>query len=298
MIITKNDIIAIIGPTASGKTALAIEIAKRHNGEIICADSRTIYRGMNIGTAKPTLIERKGIVHHLLDIIEPNESYSAQKFKRAAEALIEEIAGRGKLPIIVGGTGLYVYALLYDYTFPAGGRTEERAAMEMRSLDELIAELQQKDPDLAAEIDLQNKRRVIRAIETAGLPRHRAEQLKSNILLMGLRPEMAVLDTNITQRTEHMIQIGLVEEVSKIADIFGAEIEVLCSPGYVEIIEFIAGRITFDEAKELICLHTRQLVKRQLTWFKRNSEINWVEDAQAGIELASNWLVRAGEAQV
>lgn len=292
MITTKNDIIAIVGPTASGKTALAIDLAQRHNGEIICADSRTIYRGMDIGTAKPSIEEREGIIHHLLDIIEPNKSYSAQEFKVAAEELVEDISSRGKLPIIVGGTGLYVYALLYDYEFPAGGRSEERAAMEIRPLDDLVTELRDKDPELAADTDLQNKRRVIRGLETVGLPRHKAAQLKSNILLMGLRPDMTTLDTNITQRTERMFQIGLVEEVAEISTNYGSEIEVLRSPGYAEIIDFLAGRVALEEAKDLIALHTRQLVKRQLTWFKRNSEIKWVETAEMGISLSEEWLAR------
>ena len=294
MINSKTDIIAIIGPTASGKTRLAIEVAKRHNGEIICADSRTIYRGMDIGTAKPSMDERGGITHHLLGYIEPNQSFSAQEFKVAAEGIIDEIVGRGKTPIIVGGTGLYVYALLYDYSFPAGERTVDRAVMEERSLDDLVAELQQKDPELASEIDLKNKRRVIRGIETAGLPRHKSEQLEPNILLMGLQPEMSVLDTNITQRTKRMLQIGLVEEVRNMVEIYGPFTESLRSPGYAEIIDYLADRISLDEAADLISLHTRQLVKRQLTWFKRNPEIQWVEDGETAQELVSNWLGRDG----
>lgn len=290
MIHTKNPIIAIVGPTASGKTALAIELAKRHNGEIICADSRTIYREMDIGTAKPTVAEREGVAHHFLDIIEPDQSYSAQQFKLAAEKVIEEIVARGKFPIVVGGTGLYVYALLYDYSFPAGGRTDERASMEVRELADLVAELEQKDLALASEIDLANKRRVIRAIETAGQPRLKAVQLNSNILLMGLRPDATVLDTNITQRTQRMIQIGLVEEVRNIIKKYGSEIEVLRSPGYAEIVDFIANLISLDQATHLISLHTRQLVKRQLTWFKRNSEICWVETREEGLDLADKWL--------
>jgi tRNA dimethylallyltransferase len=292
MITTENDIIAIVGPTASGKTALAIEIAKRHNGEIICADSRTIYRDMDIGTAKPTLAEQQGIPHYFLDIIEPDQHYSAQEFKAAAETRILDITARGKLPIIVGGTGLYVYALLYDYTFPAGARTDDRAEMETRDLADLVAELQHKDSDLAAEVDLQNKRRVIRAIETAGQPRVKSEQLKPNILLLGLRPNTERLHTNITQRTLGMVQIGLVDEVNKIVAEYGAFIESLRSPGYAEIIDFLAGRISMVEAQDLISLHTRQLVKRQLTWFKRNGEIKWVETAQAGSVLSEDWLGR------
>ena len=290
MITTYNAIIALIGPTASGKTALGIELAKRHNGEILCADSRTIYTGMDIGTAKPNESERDGIVHHFLDLIVPEQSYSAQEFKLAAEAVIEDIIARGKTPIIVGGTGLYVYALLYDYTFPAGGRSQDRAVMESRELSDLVTELQIKDPQLALEIDLHNKRRVIRAIETAGLPRQKAMQLKSNILLLGLSPEISILDTNITQRTKRMIQIGLVDEVRDLVKKYGSEIEVLRSPGYAEIITFLAGDISLEEAQRLIVLHTRQLVKRQLTWFKRNEEILWVETAQEGLQLAEAWL--------
>jgi tRNA dimethylallyltransferase len=290
MITTKNPIIAVVGPTASGKTALGIELAKRHNGEIICADSRTIYRGMDIGTAKPNLAEREGITHHFLDIIEPNQVYSAQEFKVAAETVIKDIIGRGKLPILVGGTGLYVYALLYDYQFPAGGRTDERAVLESKPLDELVAILQQKDPDLATEIDLRNTRRVIRAIETAGQARQKSTQLADNILLVGLRPESTTLYTNISQRTQRMFQIGLVSEVGNLVQNHGMECEAFRSPGYAEIVEHLAGVKTLEEAAALIDLHTRQLVKRQLTWFNRNHEIQWVEDPEQALKLARDWL--------
>lgn len=290
MIAAKQPIIVVVGPTASGKTALGIELAKRYNGEIICADSRTIYRGMNVGTAKPSLEEREGIAHHFLDIIDPDETYSAQQFKAAAEAIIEDIVSRGKLPIIVGGTGLYVYTLLYDYQFPAGGRTELRAELELKPLDELVAILIKLDPELAAEIDLRNSRRVIRAIETAGQPRQKAGELAPNILLMGLRPNASTLDTNIIQRTKRMFQIGLVSEVTDLVEKYGPKLESLRSPGYAEIVEYLAGESDQAMAEELIVLHTRQLVKRQLTWFRRNDEIRWVETADEGMKLAAEWL--------
>lgn len=290
MIRTKKPIIAVVGPTASGKTALGIELAKRYDGEIICADSRTIYRGMDIGTAKPSEVEREGIRHHFLDIIEPDQTYSAQQFKAAAKVVIDEIVARGKLPIIVGGTGLYVYALLYDYQFPAGGRTELRAELEQKSLDELVAILQEKDLELAVEIDLRNSRRVIRAIETAGQPRQRAEALADNILLLGLRPSMSTLDTNIRQRTKRMFQIGLVSEVTNLVEKYGPGLETLRSPGYAEIVEYLAGDSDAEMAEELVMLHTRQLVKRQLTWFRRNDEIRWVETAEEGMTLAADFL--------
>jgi tRNA dimethylallyltransferase len=283
-------LIIIIGPTASGKTQLALELAQQYQGEVICADSRTIYRGMDIGTAKPTAQERALVPHHLLDIAAPNEIFSAQQFKSQATALIGDISSRGRVPFMVGGTGLYAYSVAYDFQFPAGPRTADRAELEQVPLPELVARLEREDPERAAEIDLKNPRRVIRALETMGQPRQKAPALPSNILLLGLRPDMESLNNKIVQRTRTMFQIGLVAEVQKIMAEYGSDLEVLRSPGYAEIIDALAGKSSLVEAELLINLHTRQLVKRQLTWFKRNPDIHWLEDAAAAEPLVRAFL--------
>ncbi len=269
--------LALVGPTASGKTALAVDLAEQLGGEIICADSRTVYAGLDIGTAKPTAAEQARVPHHLLDVVSPQETYSAQTFKVAAEAAMADIAARGRIPLLVGGTGLYVYAVVYDYQFPAGPRTQLRVELEHQSLEDLVERLWREDPDRAAEIDLQNPRRVIRALETVGQPRQRQAPLPSNVFLGGLRRPQDVMNKNIVQRTHQMVEAGLVTEVEAVVAKYDSNLEVLKSPGYAEIIDYLRGATTLPQAEELISLHTRQLVRRQLTWFKRNPDIQWFE---------------------
>ena len=283
-------IVSIIGPTASGKSGLAMKLASAINGEIICADSRTVYTGMDIGTAKPSTFDRATVPHHILDLIEPGTSFSAAEFKGAAGEAIADISVRGTVPFVVGGTGLYVYGLLYDYQFPAGARSDERSQFEFMSTPDLAARLMQEDPEMAAQIDLKNPRRVIRALETIGQPRQKTAALKSNILLIGLNPKSEQLNTQIAQRTKAMIQIGLVDEVQYLIQTYGAECEAFRSPGYAEIIDFITGKTSLSEAEELINLHTRQLVRRQLTWFKRNSDIQWFETEDDAYRAVTSFL--------
>lgn len=272
-----TNLLAIVGPTASGKSDLAMKVAEQLRGEIICADSRTIYRGMNIGTAKPTAADQAKVPHHLLDIIDPDQSYSAAEFKREANRIIREIEARGRLPILCGGTGLYLYAVLYDYQFPAGPDNRLRQRLQKLSIDQLVDELEQIDPEAASSIDLRNPRRVIRAIETAGQPRQQGH-LRAGATIVGLWPNPDQLDQNIDQRTQAMLAGGLEREVSNLLEHYGPELEVLRSPGYIEIAELIAGKIDQPEAERLIKLHTRQLAKRQQTWFKRNQDIKWFQE--------------------
>jgi len=286
-------LIAIVGPTASGKSSLAMAVARKHGGEIIAADSRTIYRGMDIGTAKPTAADQAEIPHHLLDLVDPDQSYSAAEFKSDAEAEVEAIQSRGRLPVVVGGTGLYIYGLIYDYQFPAGAANDLRDELQKLPLGGLVERLQREDPEAAATIDLQNPRRVIRAIETVGHPRQKAMQLNPKTLLVGLRPLEDQLNKQIVQRTYTMQQMGLASEVIKLIEKYGPETPAFHSPGYAEIIDFLAKRTTLEEAEELINLHTRQLVSRQLTWFKRNPEIQWFA-TQAEAEAAIDRFVDNG----
>lgn len=280
---------AIVGPTASGKSDLAMEIARKHDGEIICADSRTIYRGMNIGTAKPSRTDQVEIPHHVLDIINPDEAFSAAEFKVAALNAIKDIESRGRLPILAGLSGLYAYALLYDYHFPAGARNQLRDELQQLPIDQLVERLQVIDPEAASQIDLKNPRRVIRAIETAGLPRTKAE-LRLGTILVGLRPSNETLTQRIFSRTENMVKAGLVDEVKNLIAQYDSTLESFKSPGYMEIISYLENETTLDQAQELINLHTRQLAKRQLTWFKRNPDIHWFESNDDAMEYISKQL--------
>ena len=265
-------------------------LAQKYDGEIICADSRTVYRGMNIGAAKPTAADRELVPHHLLDLIEPGETYSAAQFKVDAEQVIASISLSNHLPIVVGGTGLYVNALLYDYQFPAGARDDLRAELEQLGMKQLVEKLRAEDLEMASQIDLKNPRRVIRALETVGQPRQKSVQLNSNSLLVGLRPSDEQLNKQITHRLQAMFEVGLIEENRQLFSKYGSGLEAFRSPGYAEIIDYLAGRTTRQVAEELINLHTRQLVRRQLTWFKRNPDIKWCATSAQAEALVAVWL--------
>ncbi len=286
---SKNKIVAIVGPTSSGKSELGNAIATKFGGEIICADSRTIYRGMDIGTAKPTANDQANVVHHGLDIIEPSQSFSAAEFKRLANRHIKEIQRKGRLPILVGGSGLYVYSVIFDYKFPAGPTNELRESLNKLTIDELKLKLKMMDSIVFQKIDINNPRRLIRAIETAGQDRTAQDKLRENTILVGVFPGFDELKHRIKNRTKMMIDSGLVDEVRSLDRKYG-ETEALKSIGYNEIRECIDGKYSLAEATELINLHTLQLAKRQMTWLKRNKEINWFTDVGEGLEYISEQL--------
>ena len=285
-----TQVVAIVGPTCSGKTDLALGLAQRFGGEIVCADSRTLYREMDIGTAKPSAEQRRLVPHHLLDVAQPDQPVSAAEYKRLATAAIGDIAGRDKLPIMVGGSGLYMYSVAYDFQFPAGPRSQQREKLELEPLPVLVARLRRLDPERAGEIDLKNKRRVVRALETVGQPRLRQPILSKDWLLLGLRPTDDDLQSRIARRTQAMLSQGLVREVDSLTARYGVELEVLKSPGYAEISRYLNGQLTLAEAEELINLHTRQLARRQITWFKRNPDIQWLEGPEAAAPLVRQFL--------
>lgn len=289
-------LIAIVGPTASGKTDLALQIAQAHQGEIICADSRTVYRGLDIGTAKPTKEEQARVPHHLLDVLEPNQPYSSAQFKDDAIAAISDIHSRHRLALLAGGTGLYINAVIYDYQFPAGASNELRQKLEQLPLGDLVVRLQQVDPERAAAIDLRNPRRVIRAIETAGQPRIAPKTLPDNVLIIGLNPGIAELERRITGRTHQMLTGGLIEEVQGLLRRFDPVIAPLHTIGYAETTAHLHEEITAAELESQITLHTRQLAKRQMTWFKRNPDIRWVTSAEEGLQLATDFIARRTKA--
>ncbi len=248
-------LVIIVGETASGKSALGMDLAKRFNGEIICADSRTIYKGMDIGTAKPSRQDQLEVRHHLLDIIEPGQRYSVAQFKEDALKAIADISSRGKLPIMVGGTGLYVDSVIFDYHFSEGSSL--------------------RDPD--------NPRHL-----SQDTPRPDRE-LRPKTLVIGLRRDKDELNARIEKRAEQMLEDGFINEVEGLLDAYGADNEAMSGIGYRTFVKYIRGELSLDEAKVEFIRGDKSLAKRQRTWFKRNKSIHWVRREQVN-ELVSSFL--------
>lgn len=266
-------LLVIVGETASGKTALAIELAKKFDGEIICADSWTVRRGVDIGTAKPTEEQRREVPHHLLDVVEPCGEFTAAVFKRLANEAIEDIAGRGRLPIMVGGTGLYVDGVIYDFDFlPAGDRSERE---ELNRLN--VAQLLDKVRGLKLDhtgVDTRNKRRLIRLIETKGQKPTR-QPLRENTFMIGLRTPREEIERRIIARLDEMIEAGLEDEVRSLAERYGWDCEALKGIGYAQWKDYFTGDQSLPETRGRIIKATFEYAKRQRTWFKRNKSIHW-----------------------
>jgi tRNA dimethylallyltransferase len=270
-------LLVILGPTGSGKSALGMKLAEKYSGEIIAADSRTVYRYIDIGTAKPNQAEMLYIPHHLVDIRNPNELFSAAEFQRLATDAIEKISDQGHLPVMVGGTGLYIDSILFDYQFPAEVNQEARSVNQDKSLDDLVAMLRELDPDAAETVDLKNPRRVMRAIELAGRPRAKAATMCSDTLVLGLALSKESIQSRIEQRVQKMLNEGLIDEVRRVGEQFGWEAEALQAPAYKAFHGVIQGTKTVEEAAADFARADVQLAKRQMTWFKRNPEITWLD---------------------
>lgn len=266
--------LVIVGATATGKSKLALRIAERFNGEIINADSWAVRKYADIGTSKPSLEERSRIQHYLIDIVEPNESFSAAKYKTLAQSALEIISKKGKLPIVVGGTGLYIDALLYDYSFLPQGSEEERDELNSLSLKELQKRAQNLGLPLET-VDQQNKRRVLRLIETKGGVASKKE-INQNALVIGIKLANGELMANVENRTKRMIKEGLAKEVYKLSTDFGWDCETMKGIGYHEWKMYYQGTQSLEETIYRINKDTKLLAKRQITWFKRNKSIHWM----------------------
>jgi tRNA dimethylallyltransferase len=267
-------LVAVVGETASGKSDLALKVAKEFNGEIICADSWTVRREVNIGTAKPTKEERAEVPHHLLDIVGPCEDFTAAVFKRLANEAIAGITARGKLPVMVGGTGLYIDSVLYDYGFlPAGDRGQRQELNEL-SRDVLLQKIDELGLELG-DVDTRNKRRLIRLIETSGAIPQRKE-LRESTLILGLQPPRDALKQRITGRVDAMLAAGLEDEARCLVEKYGWGCEALKGIGYAQWQGYFADTETLDETRQKIIKATLDLAKRQRTWFKRNKSIHWI----------------------
>lgn len=286
-------VIVVVGPTASGKTDLAIQLAKGLDGEIISADSMQIYKEMTIGTAKPTMEERKGIPHYLLDFVEPNENFNVAKYKEMAEERIEEILSRGKVPIIVGGTGLYVDTLVKGIEFSEIERDEKycqelEEEVKEKGVDWLQEELKKVDEEAAKVIDKNNVRRVIRALEIYKVTGKTKTQLdlesvkgpKYQYLMFGIQWKREELYKRIDLRVDQMLEAGLVEEVKRILTTTGFSRTALQGLGYKEVVNYLEGKMTYEEMVDKIKMETRRYAKRQMTWFKRSDKIIWLDGSQ------------------
>ena len=278
-------VIAIVGPTAIGKTKLSIELAKKLNGEIINGDAMQIYRGLDIGTAKITHHEMEGITHHLLDEKNPDERYSVSEFQKVVRAKIAEIIMHGKLPIIVGGTGLYVKAVLYDYEFSDEARVGEEQYSELTN-EEVHKKLAIIDPESAQMFHPNNRRRVIRALniyyktnETKSeIIRKQKKKLIYDATLIGLRDDRTSLYERINDRVDKMISAGLVAEVEKLRSIgILQEAQSMQAIGYKEIYDYLEGNTDLETAIELVKRNSRRLAKRQLTWFRNQMNVTWFD---------------------
>ena len=288
----KTPLLIIAGPTATGKSASAVELALRMGGEVISADSMQVYRGMDIGSAKVTREEMRGVPHHLIDCVDPGETWNVVRFKEQASLAVRDIADRGKLPIVCGGTGFYIQALLYDIDFT---QMEENAPLRKR-LSDMAAEkgpeavhalLAQRDPASAAAIHPGNVKRVIRAlefIEESGrsIAAHNAEQREKQSayrsVFFVLTMDRAKLYERIDRRVDIMMQQGLLEEVTRLRDMgIARDSTAMQGIGYKQIYGFLEGEYDLEEAVRLIKRDTRHFAKRQLTWFRREKEVLWVD---------------------
>lgn len=314
----KNKVCVIVGPTAVGKTKLSIELAKQYNGEVISGDSLQIYRGLDIGTAKATQAEQGGIPHHLLDIRELGEDYSAAEFQQAAKALISDIVSRGKLPIVVGGTGLYIQSLLFDFELgsSAGDVTNQKLREELEAYGDTFGTMQlwerlkKSDEKAAAAIHPNNARRVIRAIEVVeqtgvsllDQPKVDFKDLSVSpydVKLIGLTSDREKLYQRINHRVTEMVEGGLEAEARKVYE-FGPSLAAQ-GIGYKEFFSYFEGTETLAEAIALVQQQSRRYAKRQLTWFRNRMSCEWWDISEEAdvltdlLESVGQWLEKKDE---
>lgn len=306
-------LLAIVGPTAVGKTEIAIEVAERIKGEIISADSMQIYKYMDIGTAKPTKEEKKGVPHHLIDIIEPDEEFSVADYKYLAEKVIEDVSKRRNVPILTGGTGLYINAVCYNYAFSNFHKDDNlRKELEEKAKnygnEYLYNILKEVDPKSAEKIHVNNRKRLIRALEVffgTGKPfSFFEEETKKrtspyDLLIFGLTRPREELYDRINKRVIKMIEQGLIDEVkSLLKKGYSKDLNSMQGLGYKETIEYLEGKITLDEAIYKIQRDTRHYAKRQFTWFKKNKDIIWLDVSKEGKEKIIQHIVLAVEGKL
>ncbi|HPU35332.1 MAG TPA: tRNA (adenosine(37)-N6)-dimethylallyltransferase MiaA [Bacillota bacterium] len=296
-------LVVITGPTATGKSEVGVMVAEKLGGQIISADSAQVYRGMDIGTAKPTPAERQGITHHLIDIVDPDQEYSAALFQEQARTIISDLTRRKILPVMVGGTGLYIRAVIDPFNF---SNTKGDPLLRKRLLKEatlhgpeaLHGKLSEVDPVAASRLHPRDLRRVIRALEvyyltgeTISSHQSRDETGKPlyNLFMFGLTMARDKLYKRIEERVDKMIAAGLIDEVRRLLEKgYSPELSSMRSLGYKEIIKYLSGELTLEQAVEILKRNTRRFAKRQLTWFRRDQRIKWLDlDKLGGLNIAA-----------
>ncbi len=301
----KPKVIVICGPTGAGKTALSIELAKRINGEIVSSDSMQIYKDMDIGTAKPTKEETKDIKHYLIDFVAPDQRYSVAEFKKDAENAIEEILAKGKTPIIVGGTGLYVDSLIYgieykDIELDENYRNELEEIAKKQGLEKLYEQAQKIDPEAMKKISPNDKKRIIRVLEiykatgknkTEQEIESRKNEVKYDYKVFAINMDREKLYDRINKRVDIMLEQGLIQEVQSLVKKYNEFPTAMQGLGYKEVVQYLKNEISYDEMVDKIKMETRRYAKRQITWFKKNKQTIWIDgqkDLQENIDLIIN----------
>ena len=267
-------LLVIVGPTASGKSDLAMKVATKYDGEIICADSRTIYRGMDIGTAKPSAEEQKQVPHHSLDVVSPGDRFTVYDFQQLAFRAIEDIRSRNKLPVMVGGTGLYIDSVIFNYQFPKQIPLKTRLRYEGMSTEELYKYCIKNNIKLPE--NYKNKRHLINSIVRKNDNNSSNNRIIDNIIIVGITTSKEELKQRIIQRAEHMFDQGVVDEAKKLGEIYGWNNEAMTGNIYPLIKKYIDGNLSYEEVIDKFTTLDWQLAKRQITWLKRNSHIQWM----------------------
>ena len=268
-------LVVIAGPTASGKTGLAISLAERFNGEIICADSRTIYRGMDVGTAKPTADDQARVPHWGVDLVEPGDRFTAADFKEYANTKIADIRNRQKIPFLVGGTGLYIDSVIFDFQFGISPDEQVRYKLEQMNVEQLHYYCRKHNIKLPE--NSQNKRYIIRAIELKGLQLKRRATPLNNTIVVGIATSISTLHSRIRDRSEQIFENDVVKEAMILGKKYGWSSEAMTGNIYPIAREFLRGNISRTELVERFIASDRQLAKRQMTWLRRNEHLLWAD---------------------
>ncbi len=266
-------LIVIAGETASGKSSVAISLAQKLNGEIVCADSKTVYQEMNIGTAKPSHQDQRLVRHWCLDLILPNQEFNVAMFQKQAQKAINDIRSRKKIPILVGGSGLYINSIIYNYNFRVQKKAEERSYLNNKTVEELQKIIEHNNYMLPK--NQQNKRHLIRVIESKGKIQQN-QQIIDNLIYIGIKNNKEDLEARIRLRIEQMLADGLIEETKELYHKYDADLESMTADIYPITKRLIDGQISRQEMIDLAVIKDRQLAKKQRTWFKRDQNINWL----------------------
>ena len=298
---SRKRLIVILGPTASGKSELAVKLAKKFDGEIISADSRQVYRGLDIGTAKPTKKEAKTVAHHLIDIKKPNQAYNVAQYKRDALTSINKIIRRGKVPFLVGGTGLYIKAIVDNLDIPQVKpnlklRKQLELKVKTKGIKSVYEQLIKIDPEAVYIVDPKNPRRIIRALEVALKTKKPFSQQRKKgkplfeFLQIGLKLDAKKLKEKIEKRVDKMIKMGLAGEVKNLINRRSKDLPTFDAIGYREIIDYLDGKISLLEAVEKIKKNTWRFARRQMTWFKKDKRIHWIKNPKEAEKLIKEFL--------